>query len=91
MSKGNGDLALDLEALGIASGDGGEGEEGHVVGGHIVEGVVRNRGLVDLASEAREQAIPKESVAYREREASVAAVGACLVTSSVRKDGKVKL
>lgn len=40
-------------------------------------------------SALRERVAPAASATYRRREASVAAVGACLVTSSVRKDGKV--
>lgn len=42
-------------------------------------------------SALRERVAPAASATYRRREASVAAVGACLVSSSVRKDGKVSI
>lgn len=68
------DIGVDADALGIGVAGSGASSE-----------------LVTGSREAREQAVKKLSSAsatYRRQQAS-AAVGACLVTSSVRKDGKV--
>lgn len=68
------DIGVDADALGIGVAGSGASSE-----------------LVTGSREAREQAVKKLSSAsatYRRQQAS-AAVGACLVTSSVRKDGKL--
>ena len=79
------EFGVDLRALGIQDDAGGDS---------IGSSGGRESDVSTLASAAeareRERVVPAASATYRRREASVAAVGACLVSSSVRKDGKVR-
>lgn len=72
------EFGLDLKALGM-----------HGIRRTMSTGDGNGNGNGGHGSAMRERVAPAASATYRRREASVAAVGACLVSSSVRKDGKV--
>lgn len=79
-SNGGSDVMGKISNIRVETGFGVGGRKG----GSVPSGDRKKLG----PQEAKEQAAPTASATYRRQEAS-AAVGACLVTSSVRKDGKV--
>lgn len=75
-------LDVSPEGVGNTSGDGADTS-------HAAATVAAATAAAKVVSDNIAPAAASASVRYRQREASVAAVGACLVTSSVRRDGKV--